>query len=155
MTHHEPRVLDAFERQVGRLSRRVRRAVADRAHLLHPELQSAGYVVLAWLVAVGPSRSADAVEALGLDKAAVSRQVRSLLDLGLVERTRDPDDGRAWLLAATPQAAAEVRALSVARTARLDERLAGWPADDFVELVSLLTRYNETMDAADQAASRA
>jgi DNA-binding MarR family transcriptional regulator len=81
-----------------------------------------------------------------MDKAAVSRQVRHLIDLGLVERSPDPRDGRASVLAATSDARARVATVSQARTERLDSRLASWSRDDLSELVGLLTRYNETMD---------
>ena len=49
-----------------------------------------------------PARCARAtlVARLGLDKSTVSRQVASLVDLGLVDRAPDPADGRAQVLTA-------------------------------------------------------
>ena len=41
-----------------------------------------------------------------MDKGGVSRQVQHLVDLGLVERTPDPDDGRATCWSASTRAAA-------------------------------------------------
>ncbi len=59
------------------------------------------FPVLHHLAAVGPSRQAALAEALGLDASTVSRHVRALVDEGLVESSRDPDDGRATVLSIT------------------------------------------------------
>jgi len=59
------------------------------------------FPVLHHLAAAGPSRQAALAEALGLDASTVSRHVRALSDGGLVVATRDPDDGRATVLAIT------------------------------------------------------
>ena len=59
------------------------------------------FPVLHHLAASGPSRQAPLAEALGLDASTISRHVRSLVDDGLVEAARDPDDGRATLLTLT------------------------------------------------------
>ena len=84
--------------------RRVRRALSERAALVHPSLQPSSYVMLAHLIEAGPRRSSDIAEAFDLDKGAVSRQVQHLVELGLVERTPDPADGRATILTATTEA---------------------------------------------------
>ena len=46
-----------------------------------------------------------------MDKGAVSRQVQHLTELGLIERTPDPADGRAALLAVTDDARRRSRIL--------------------------------------------
>ena len=43
----------------------------------------------------GPMRLSALAHALGLDASTVSRHARQLEDRGLLERTEDPDDGRA------------------------------------------------------------
>ena len=56
------------------------------------------FPVLHHLAASGASRQAALAEALGLDASTVSRHVRALVEEGLVETSRDPDDGRATVL---------------------------------------------------------
>jgi DNA-binding MarR family transcriptional regulator len=93
-----------LEREVGMLIRRVRRVIGERARLVHEELQPASYLMLSWLVDQGPVRASSMAEQFTIDKGAVSRQLQHLDALGLVERTPDPADGRATLVAASDDA---------------------------------------------------
>jgi DNA-binding MarR family transcriptional regulator len=140
------RTLHALEQEVGVLMRRVRRALAERAVLVHPSLQPSSYVMLAHLIEAGPRRSADIAEKFDLDKGAVSRQVQHLVELGLVERTPDPADGRATILTATDEARERMDAVSRKRIVELDARLADWTSEDLEELVARFSRYNRTLD---------
>ena len=90
-------LMAGLEGEFGVLLHRLRRVVADRARAVHPDLTGASYLLLGHLLEHGPMRSSCLVETFGVDKGAVSRQVRQLLDLGLVERRPDPEDGRAQL----------------------------------------------------------
>jgi DNA-binding MarR family transcriptional regulator len=146
--NHDPRTLEAFEREVGLLARRIRWALAERAHAVHPDLQSGAYLVLATVWRSGSLRAATLVETLGLDKAAVSRHVQHLLDLGLVTKTRDPEDGRAALLSVAPGVATRLEQMAGERSAALDARLADWSAAELDALVATLARYNRTMDSS-------
>ena len=139
------RTLHALEQEVGILMRRVRRALSERAALVHPSLQPSSYVMLAHLIDAGPRRSSEIADTFDLDKGAVSRQVQHLVDLGLVERSPDPADGRATILTATAEAKERVDAVSRLRIEQLDERLAEWSPEDLDELVSRFARYNRTL----------
>ena len=92
----------ALEREIGLLLRRARAISSRLAGQLHPDLDGAAFGLLALLQDAGPLRASDLVARLGLDKSTVSRQVASLVGLGLVDRSADPDDGRAQVL--TPSA---------------------------------------------------
>jgi DNA-binding MarR family transcriptional regulator len=96
--------LAAIEGEVGVLIRRVRRVIRERARAVHEDLQPASYLLLAHLAELGPTRSSVVVETFDVDKGAISRQVQQLVDLGLVERSPDPADGRAMLISVTPDA---------------------------------------------------
>ncbi len=61
------------------------------------------YSMLMALNDTGPRRASDLVELFSVDKGAVSRQVQALLELGLIERSPDPDDRRAAILAITDE----------------------------------------------------
>lgn len=144
--NHDPAVLASFEREVGALTRRLRRVLGDRARAVHPDLPIAGYLVLGWLTQCGPGRSSELVDALGIDKAVISRQVQQLLDLGLIEKCRDPEDGRAAILSIRPAARARLEEISRARAGILDNALADWSDVELQQFVDLLARYNRAME---------
>ncbi|WP_426565737.1 MarR family winged helix-turn-helix transcriptional regulator [Angustibacter sp. McL0619] len=131
--------------ELGVLVSHARTAMRDAATYVHPELQSSGYAILFHLVQQGPTLARGLVEVFGLDKAAVSRQVGQLEQLGLIARRPHPDDRRAQLLTATPGGEARCRADIDRRSARLRELLAGWTAADLDSLASLLGRLNRSV----------
>ena len=136
-----------LERGIGVMIRRIRRVLAERARGVHPDLQPATYLMLAWIDQHGPVRASAIVESLGIDKGAVSRQVQGLLDLGLIDRTPDPDDGRATLLSVSETAARRLAEVTAAGRARLDDQLGDLPDADLEQFVRLLSRYNAALDA--------
>ena len=82
------------------------------------------------------------VEKFNIDKGAVSRQLQHLDDLGLVERTPDPADGRATLVAASEDAVRRLADVAEHRRKWLDEQLGDWSAEELEEFVAGLERYN-------------
>ena len=139
--------LRSIEREVGVLIRRVRRVIGVRARAVHPELQPAAYLVLAHLEERGPSRSSAVVDELGIDKGAVSRQITHLVELGLLARAPDPDDGRAALLTLSDDAAARLARVRAERSQRFDRRLGDFTTDELVAFAGQLARYNAALDA--------
>ncbi len=137
----------ALEREIGLLLRRSRAISARLARELHPELDGAAYGLLALLQDTGPLRASDLVTRLGLDKSTVSRQISSLVDLGLVDRAADPDDGRAQVLTPSAEGAARLTRIRDARRARWEADLSDWPAEDVATLGELLARLNRLGEA--------
>jgi DNA-binding MarR family transcriptional regulator len=135
----------ALEHEVGVLIRRVRRAIGERARLVHPDLQPMSYLLLAHLAETGPMRSSTLAETFGADKGAVSRQVQHLSSLGLLDKAPDPKDGRATLLSPSNDARRRLDEVTQQRRRRLDERLGDWSDDDLGALVAALGRYNRTL----------
>jgi DNA-binding MarR family transcriptional regulator len=135
-----------LEQEVGVLIRRVRRVIGDRAQSVHPDLQSASYLMLSYLVHNGPQRSSVMAEIFGVDKGAISRQVQHLTDLGLLERAPDPADGRAALVSASEDGVRRMADVDKGRRAWLDERLQGWSEKDLRDFVASLARYNVALD---------
>lgn len=136
-----------LEGEVAVMIRRIRRVIAERARAVHPELQSSSYLMLSWLQQHGPQRSSAMAEAFGVDKGAISRQVQHLVDLGLVDRTPDPADGRATLVSASVEAVTRMAVIADERRRWLDERLGDWTERDLETFVGLLARYNAALDA--------
>lgn len=137
--------LRRIETEVGALLRRVKRVMAERALQVHPELHPMTYFLLTHLAANGPMRGADLSGAFGMDKGGVSRQVQTLVDLGLVERMPDPEDRRAILLDATAEGRERLSAVSQSRSDRFDERLSDWSDADLSAFADQLASYNRAL----------
>jgi DNA-binding MarR family transcriptional regulator len=102
-------------------------------------------IILVRLATGGERRATDlAAEAL-LDLSTVSRQVRSLVQRGLVERRPDPEDRRGALLAITAAGQEAFEEYRRQRDAELTKLLEPWPAEDRGALVRLLARLNDDM----------
>jgi DNA-binding MarR family transcriptional regulator len=141
--------LHSIEREVGALIRRVRRVIGERARSVHPELQPSAYLILTYLNEEDDVRSSKLVENFGIDKGAISRQISSLVDLGLVERFPDLEDGRATRLRLTDDAKARIDAVREHRWGRFGERLSEWSDDDLTAFAATLQHYNESLDSQD------
>lgn len=137
--------LRQLEQEVGVLVRRVKRVIGVRARLVHEDLQPSSYLMLSYLAEHGPTRSSVIAEIFAIDKGAISRQVQHLLDLGLVEKSQDPEDGRASLLSATDDAVRRLADVTAHRRKWLDEQLGDWSADELSDFVAELGRYNQAL----------
>jgi len=138
-----------LEREIGLLLRRSRAISARLARELHPDLDGAAYGLLALLQDAGPLRATSLVTRLGLDKSTVSRQIASLVELGLVDRAPDPADGRAQVLTPSAEGSARLSRIREARRARWESDMADWPQDDVARLGELLGRLNRLGEARD------
>lgn len=137
--------LRAIEAEVGTLIRRVKRVMGERAREVHPELHPMTYFMLTHLATHGPLRGADLADAFGMDKGGVSRQVQSLVDLGLVERKPAPEDRRAILLDATDEGRERLDVMSRSRRDRFDGRLAEWTDEELSSFAAQLSAYNRSL----------
>jgi DNA-binding MarR family transcriptional regulator len=138
--------LGRLEQEVGVLIRRIKRVIGERARAVHPDLQPASYLMLTYLASDGPQRSSVMSDRFNVDKGAISRQVQHLCELGLLDRTPDPDDGRAMLISASSDAVHRMQAVDRDRRRWLEEQLAEWSEDDLHEFVTGLGRYNSALD---------
>ena len=118
---------------LGRLNRALRRD-AREALVGH-----GGLSALATLIQEGPQRSGALAEAEGITAPAMTRIVNSLEGLGYVERTQDPADGRAQLVAATEDGAELVLQGRAARLRALQQRLGRLSAADRAAVEAALT----------------
>ncbi|WP_183093527.1 MarR family winged helix-turn-helix transcriptional regulator [Nocardioides stalactiti] len=137
--------LRLLEQEVGVLVRRVRRVIGQRALAIHPDLQPVAYLMLGYVLHHGPVRASALCQAFDMDKGSVSRQVQTLLDLGLLDRAPDPADGRATLLSVTEEGERGIADVSEHRRKLLAERLGDWTEDDLTQFVGLLSLYNAAL----------
>ncbi|WP_405577322.1 MarR family winged helix-turn-helix transcriptional regulator [Streptomyces sp. NBC_01190] len=104
-------------------------------------------LLLGHLADSGPRRATDLAADTLLDLSTVSRQIRSLVERGLVERQPDPVDRRGALLSATDAGLDAVRAHRARRDEQLAHVLGDWPAEDRQTFVRLLRRFNDDFAA--------
>lgn len=134
--------LRGLEHEIGRLLRRIRRGLTDRAMQVDPELSATAYPLLATLYELGPHRASDLADMFALDKGAVSRVVHQLLELELIVREPDPADGRASILSVTPKAAARLAEIVEKRREDFGAKLAGWEPTTISDLAQALAAFN-------------
>jgi len=142
----EDETLRALEHEMGVLVRRIRRVIAERARMLHPDLSPVAYSMLMALNDSGPRRASDLVEIFSIDKGAVSRQVQALLELGLIDRRPDPEDRRAMILAITEEGNRRLANLALIRRHEVSARLDSWSEEDLSAFVRSLARYNSALE---------
>jgi len=136
----------ALEQEMGVLVRRIRRLIAERARMVHPDLSPVAYSMLMALNDSGPRRASDLVDLFSIDKGAVSRQVSALLDLGLIERSPDPEDRRAAILAITEEGSRRLSTIAEMRRREVIDRLSGWSDEDLRGFVAVMARYNSELE---------
>ena len=137
--------LRRIEAEVGTLIRRVKRVMGERAREVHPDLHPMTYFILTHLAQHGPLRAADLSDAFGMDKGGVSRQVQTLVDLGLVERRPAAEDRRAILLDASDEGRRRLEAMTLNRSNRFDERLSAWSDEELAGFGDQLSAYNRAL----------
>ncbi|MDP2773270.1 MAG: MarR family transcriptional regulator [Nocardioides sp.] len=135
-----------LEQEVGVLIRRIKRVIAERAELVHEDLQPASYLMLGYVAEHGPLRASSMSEIFAIDKGAISRQVQHLVDLRLVDRVTDPDDGRASLVTATAEARRRLEDVAQHRRKWLDERLGDWSDERLAAFARELGHYNAALN---------
>ncbi|MEU7769608.1 MarR family winged helix-turn-helix transcriptional regulator [Nocardia sp. NPDC049190] len=128
--------------QLVRFMRAVNRAKLQMTRHGPDSLDRLAYAALFCLVHDGPQRTGKLAELLRAEISTVSRESRSLVAHGLVERRADPIDGRACVLAATPEGERVFEENRKHRNRWLAAILADWPSEDRAAVTELLARLN-------------
>src|SRR5947209_1302225 len=110
-------------------------------------VERATYLLLVHLVKGGPRRAGALAEAVHSDPSTISRQIGHLVKLGFVERTADPVDGRATLLAATTEGRRVFEENRRLRNERFAQILADWSGPDRAALAAMLARLTNSIEA--------
>ncbi|WP_350347801.1 MarR family winged helix-turn-helix transcriptional regulator [Agromyces sp. G08B096] len=132
----------AVEDQLSLVFTRARAIWKQAAELIHPDLQPAGYKVLASIVRLGPTNAHVLSDQLEMDKSVISRQVRVLEDLGLVVSRPDERDGRLRVLEPTEEATERVASVRAHNQARVRTALAQRSPEElrvFADMLRILT----------------
>lgn len=115
----DDQVLIEFQGHMNLLFARARTEWKEAAAYVDPQLQPAGYKLLMFIARVGSANAHQLAESFEMDKSVVSRQVRMLEDLGLLESRADDRDARLRVLTATPKARSALAELRGRNASRL------------------------------------
>jgi DNA-binding MarR family transcriptional regulator len=130
---------DALMSLMMALGRRVRqRQPGD-------EVDYSAFPMLKLLSHQGPMRLSALAAVIGLDASTVSRHARQLEDRGLLERTGDPDDGRASRIAVSAQGTACLAHSIETRRQLITHALDDWTDEERETLRTLLHRLVQTL----------
>jgi len=116
------------------LAPRLRWAITRMARRLRQEsgidLGPSQTAALATIERHGPLSPSELADAERIKRPTATRILRHLEEAGLVERVKDPEDGRASILSATADGRALLRRLRARKTAYLATRLDKLDAED-------------------------
>lgn len=119
-----------FQGHLNLIFARARSLWKESAARIHPELQPSGYKMLMFIARVGSSNAHEIAERFEIDKSMISRQVRMLEDLGLLESRPHDEDGRQRVLTATPTASDALTELRADHANRLRSALSELTQDE-------------------------
>jgi len=142
---------EGLEREIRLLIRRAQSSGTSIARRVHPELDASAYPLLAHVAERPGARGSDLATFFGVGRATVSRQLSRLVELGLVERTVDPEDSRGQRITLTPDGAERFDRARASRVAMLEGALATWDTEDVGQLATLLNRYSADIVAWKQS----
>lgn len=103
--------------------------------------------ILSMLYSEEPMTTGDAADTLGIDISRASRQFAHLQDLGLLERTTDPEDGRRSVVSVSPEGLRAVDRWSIMGVNDFIAPVTDWPSEDIGRLGHYLERL--TAEVAD------
>ncbi len=110
-------------------------------------LDRALFPLLVGIERYGPIGVVDLANGAGRDHTTISRQVSKLESLGLIERRPSATDRRINEAIITPKGRSVTDALDAARWRRAAPILAKWSEEDFGNLVRLLRRFVDDVQA--------
>ncbi|WP_337005618.1 MULTISPECIES: MarR family winged helix-turn-helix transcriptional regulator [unclassified Microbacterium] len=128
----------ALEAEFSELITHFRRVITENANRVSPGLLPGAYKIFTTIARCDRVTVSTLAERMLMDKGQVSRMVRELEELGLVERSADPSDGRSFLLQLTPLGAERLAAARLPQEGLLLQTLADWSLTDIGNLTRLL-----------------
>lgn len=139
-------VEDALMAAMARIGKRLRqRTAGDESDVDFPT-----FILLKTVAHLGPMRLSALAAELSLDASTVSRHVKSLEDAGLLERSTDPDDGRAFQVALSPEGTARIEAAGARRRELIGSLLADWNDQDREDLRRLLHQLTLSLESTQE-----
>jgi DNA-binding MarR family transcriptional regulator len=119
---------------LGREASRIR-AERSGVHLSRPSIS-----ILSTLRLSGPVRLRELSRRTDLEAPLISREIRELMDAGLVRRTSDPTDGRAGIVELTTKGRQASEAYRAATDDIIADTFSRWTAAELRALAGQLER---------------
>jgi DNA-binding MarR family transcriptional regulator len=136
------------EDSISTLARKLHLIVRNAATAVDPSLQPVSYRLLRTIQRCGTVQASVAADMLVVDRSVISRQVRQLEELGLVETRTDPDDGRARILALTDEGTRRMLSVNPTNRTIMHGLLSSWSAKELESFAAQVERLNEAADTA-------
>jgi DNA-binding MarR family transcriptional regulator len=140
-------LVTALNHEIARHGRLLHVMKSQMAALVPEGLDVAAFSLLFTLVRCGPARQGELASQALLDPSTVSRHVAQLARAGYVQRRPDPEDGRAVQLVATEAGEALAAEIGRRRELMIRQALGDWEPEDLRQLVRLMGRLNDDLDA--------
>lgn len=141
----EPESITALVEQIFALQRAVRQAGASTPADSDATLTYPHQAILGMLCRHGAMRLSECASHVGVSPSVMSRQISDLLEAGLVEKQRDPGDGRATVIQVTDTGRERLHRTRAARASRLRERLEDWTDADAISVTQALTKLTDSL----------
>jgi DNA-binding MarR family transcriptional regulator len=143
MGERAPSTDDELSLGLHRLQRLLasRRVFSRLAEASGVELSQQAIQVLRALSEDGPRPVADVARVAHMDLGAVSRQLKTLEDGGLLSRKTSPTHGSIVLVEATAKGKRAARQIEAVRARHLTDALSTWSTAERAELGRLLLRF--------------
>jgi DNA-binding MarR family transcriptional regulator len=135
------------ETSMGTLSRKIHFILKEAAAAIDPSLPPASFRLLRLIERCGSIQSSAAAEQLAVDRSVVSRQIRQLEDLGLVETRTDKSDGRARFLVLTEEGVRRMNTVNPTRRTIMYPLLQEWEVDELETFAAQIDRLNASLDS--------
>jgi len=127
---------------IVRTSRRLRQEAAGAAGQLTPTAAAA----LATVERHGPLTPSELAEIERVKRPSATRTLAALAEAGLVERARDPEDGRSALVSVTAAGRERLRRLRGRKNAYLARRMRELPDEDVAALARAAEILEQVLD---------
>ncbi|CAG9000951.1 MAG: hypothetical protein CENE_02959 [Candidatus Celerinatantimonas neptuna] len=108
-------------------------------------LERAHYLLLRLLTEKSPQSSGVLALQLGLDSSTVTRQIKAMIDLDLIERLADPTDRRGCLINVTPIGIEKFNETQAKKRTNTAKVFHEWTSDEKASLAHLLAKLNESI----------
>lgn len=132
--------ITALESEFGELITHFRRVVMENANRLSPGMLPSAYKAFTTIARYESSTASTLTDVLQMDKGQLSRTLRELEELNLIQRTPDADDRRSTLISPTADGLARLAAARRPQEGAMLRRLASWDVDEITNLTELLSR---------------
>lgn len=132
--------LEVIENEVTDFIRRI--VMSEKRN---GSLDRSAFIILRQLSTYGPAGVKSLAEELHLDISTVSRQAAALVEKNYVDKTPNPQDGRAYFYRITERGTTELDENKQRRFDRLACMLQGWSEEECETFGRLLRKYNHTV----------